>query len=86
MPLYRYTDDAAFYVAPTQTDVRTLKDILYRFCLATGMVTNVHKCTVATIHCAGVDLDEELAPFNIQQNGKHSLSHTTMGTLPATHR
>ena len=27
------------------------------------MVTNVEKCTVATIHCAGVDLERVLAPF-----------------------
>jgi len=58
-----YADDAAVFVAPTETDVRTLKDILYRFGLATGMVTNVEKCTVATIRCVGVDLERVLAPF-----------------------
>jgi len=58
-----YADDAAVFVAPIETDVRTLKDILYRFGLATRMVTNVEKCTVTTIRCAGVDLDRELAPF-----------------------
>lgn len=52
-----YADDLVVLVAPTENDLRCIKEILDLFAGASGLVTNIDKCVVAPIRCT----DEMLA-------------------------
>lgn len=52
-----YADDAMLFIAPTQQDLLTTRTILDIFGGATGLRTNMAKCTVVPICCS----DEEIA-------------------------
>ena len=62
-----YADDAAVFLTPTWEDVLTLGEILHRFGLVTGLVTNLEKSAVATIRCVGINLQQVLADFPATQ-------------------
>jgi hypothetical protein len=56
-----YADDAVIFLKPTTTDVNDLKSILLNFGTVTRLQTNLHKTSVTSISCNGIDLDSILA-------------------------
>lgn len=71
-----YADDVVIFIAPELQDARLIKAILQGFEAATGLATNLSKCTLTPIRCQGIDLQlvqEHLAcplsPFPIKYLG-----------------
>lgn len=60
-----YADDAAVFLTPRWEweDVSTLREILHRFGMVTGLVTNLEKSAVAATRCTGINLQHVLEDF-----------------------
>jgi hypothetical protein len=55
-----YADDVVMFLRPAATDLRMVEDLLHLFGSATGLRTNIQKCSVMLIQCS----DDELAIVN----------------------
>ena len=51
-----YTDDVMLFLRPTTTDIVLIKQLLDIFGEASGLRTNIFKCSVTPIHCQEEDL------------------------------
>jgi mannosylglycoprotein endo-beta-mannosidase len=60
-----YADDAVIFLKPTTTDFNNLKSILLNFGSVTRLQTNLHKTSVTSISCNGIDLDSILADLPV---------------------
>jgi hypothetical protein len=59
-----YADDAIVFMNPIKDELQSLLRILKAFGEATGLRINIDKCSISSIRCDDIDLDEVLAPFN----------------------
>jgi hypothetical protein len=59
-----YADDAIVFMNPIKDELRSLLRILKAFGEATGLRINIDKCSISSIRCDDIDLDEVLASFN----------------------
>jgi hypothetical protein len=57
-------DDAVIFTNPKREDITCIMQIMEAFGDATGLRINMSKSTVATMRCAGIDLDEVLRDFS----------------------
>jgi hypothetical protein len=53
-----YADDAVIFSNPRRQDITCIMEIMNAFGAATGLKINLHKSTVASINCAGLDMEE----------------------------
>jgi hypothetical protein len=60
-----YADDAVIFLKPTTMDFNNLKSILLNFGSVTRLQTNLHKTSVTSISCNGIDLDSILADLPV---------------------
>lgn len=58
-----YADDAVIFSNPRREDITCIMEIMKAFGEATGLQINMHKSSVATIRCAGLDMDDILQNF-----------------------
>ena len=61
-----YADDAALLLTPNREELAAVYEILWAFGQASGLITNLTKCTVYPIQCEGVNLQEIMQPFPCQ--------------------
>jgi len=47
-----YADDVVLLVAPTQTDLACVQQVMLLFAGASGLITNINKCVVSPISCS----------------------------------
>lgn len=59
-----YIDDTVSFSNPTREDISAIMQIMHAFGDATGLRINMSKSTVATIRCAGIDMDDVLTDFS----------------------
>jgi hypothetical protein len=61
-----YADDVAMFLQPSREELNVVKEILRIFGDASGLVTNVRKCSMTPIHCEEQDMvaAQELFPCN----------------------
>lgn len=64
MRLSLYADDAVIFTNPKREDISCIMEIMEAFGDATGLRINMTKSTVATIRCAGLDMEEVLREFS----------------------
>lgn len=64
-----YADDLVIFVAPSARDFACICDILRLFAGASGLETNVDKCTITSIRCTQSDIDEvtQVFPCRVQE-------------------
>lgn len=62
-----YADDLVVFLAPSARDFMCVRDILDLFAGASGLATNVQKCTISPIRCSQQSIDEVLAVFPCAQ-------------------
>ena len=58
-----YADSAVRLTNPVKTDINCIMEIMKAFGDATGLRINMAKSSVATIRCAGIDMEEVLCDF-----------------------
>jgi hypothetical protein len=58
-----YADDTVIFLNPDQKEVTSLLNILNHFGAVTGLRINWAKCSVASIRCSGINLDQILQSF-----------------------
>jgi hypothetical protein len=58
-----YADDAVIFSNPRRQDITCIMEIMNAFGAATGLKINLHKSTVASISCTGLDMEEILQDF-----------------------
>lgn len=46
-----YADDVALFLKPSRSEVLVVKEILRIFGDASGLVTDINKCSLSPIHC-----------------------------------
>jgi hypothetical protein len=59
-----YADNAIVFLNPVRSELQLLMRILHAFGDATGLRINISKCSITTIRCGDIDLDDVLAPFD----------------------
>lgn len=64
-----YADDVVLYFRPCVTELRLIKEILRVFGVASGLVTNLSKCSMTPIHCQDLDMTmlQDTLPCNVVQ-------------------
>jgi hypothetical protein len=60
-------NDAVIFLKPTTTDANNLKSILINFGTVSGLQTNLHKTSVTSISCSGIDLDSILTNLPVSR-------------------
>lgn len=58
-----YADDLIVFLSPTETDLRCIRAILDLFADASGLFTNMEKCSFLPIHCTEADMVTVLEAF-----------------------
>jgi hypothetical protein len=62
-----YADDVASFVPPTRNELGMVKELLRVFGEASGLVTNISKCSMTPIQCEGhvIGAAQEVLPCNV---------------------
>jgi hypothetical protein len=58
-----YADDLVVFLSPTAGDLRCIRAILDLFVDASGLITNVNKCSISPIRCSEADVAAILEAF-----------------------
>jgi hypothetical protein len=58
-----YADDVMIFTNPVKEDISCIMQIIKAFGDATGLDINMAKSSIATIRCAGINMDEVLSDF-----------------------
>jgi hypothetical protein len=58
-----YADDLVVFLSPVPSDLRCIQEILHLFADATGLVTNMDKCSISPIRCTEEDVAAVLEAF-----------------------
>jgi hypothetical protein len=62
-----YADDVMIFMNPIKEDISCIMQLMRAFGDATGLNINMKKSSIATIRCAGIDMDEVLSDFTGQR-------------------